>query len=358
MPDDPLDALNQPAVNELSPTVIQPMEQPVAAGENPVVIAEIDAYKETPLGGREYLNAPGLEVDGPFLEAYERNGGPRSFLGLPTSKRHGSFDGARAEVQTFAGGTLIRALDQQMAYALTPPLAAAWSDQQLWNTLGFPVGDDKDLDEHHGRCVRLDRGQLVWWPDGDAVAARSVQLRYVGFVCFGETNGVGSDEPYFVFWTDTGTQAVVRTRVYNNITAGSGGPDHLAKPLYRGDFASFYLWVKLYEHDAQSPDDIVDRIQRGIDQVTQSPQSGEIERALFGDDAVSGTVIRMTPRTFYDLGTAPSRTEHNFSYRLATDLLTGTSAPTRPTSTSSSSTGSRTRTHPEPPAGDVNRARS
>lgn len=161
MPDDPLDALNQPAVNELSPTVIQPMEQPVAAGENPVVIAEIDAYKETPLGGREYLNAPGLEVDGPFLEAYERNGGPRSFLGLPTSKRHGSFDGARAEVQTFAGGTLIRALDQQMAYALTPPLAAAWSDQQLWNTLGFPVGDDKDLDEHHGRWLRSARSRAT-----------------------------------------------------------------------------------------------------------------------------------------------------------------------------------------------------
>jgi len=89
---------------------------------------------------------------------------------------------------------------------------------------------------------------------GLAVQMPEVALRYVGFRCFGVTDGPGDDEPFFTFGVVpivVESKRTVQTRVYEDVEAGSSHADSME--LYRGMPLGAAVSMVLVEQDDGDP---------------------------------------------------------------------------------------------------------
>jgi len=131
--------------------------------------------------------------------------------------------------------------------------------------LGWPTSNELDFVEG-GRLSKFERGTIYWWPDTGAIELGNVAVRYRGLRCFGETDELSdSDEPY-VLLTATPPSPDdtlrTRTRIYDDVDAGEARPDTIE--LYRGLPFGLSVGIVLMEHDLADPDKYRDTIKGAV----------------------------------------------------------------------------------------------
>lgn len=166
-------------------------------------------------------------------------GGEKSVLGKPLTDELKTPDGI-GRFNRFQGG-FIYWTPKTGAHEIHGAIRDKWAAlgfEKSW--LGYPISDEEKFPEG-GRVSSFQRGAIYWWPDTGAIELNEVVVHYTGLVCFGETSGLGSDEPYVVLGvafpiatpvdTSVGT-SVARSKVYDGVDGGESRPDLLE--IYRG----------------------------------------------------------------------------------------------------------------------------
>jgi hypothetical protein len=318
-----------------------------------------DAIKVTthdigPNGGRMYTTPTGrFEVYGAILKKYLALGGPRSFLGLPTTNETGTPDGV-GRFNHFRGGSIYWT-PQTGAHEVHGMIRDRWA-QLGWEKsyLGYPVSDEERFDQG-GRVSLFQGGQLYWWPDTGAIDLRDVVVHYTGLNCFGETSwdqGSDSDEPYVIctITTPTGSRTV-RSRVYDDVDAGETRPDIME--VYRGRAAGLVLGVRVMEHDHGDPEKYRKEVEAAVTHASKGlsvlvgyiPVFGPIlsgaaaegldaarpaitnavNKALnFGDDTIGTASIPLSPKQMVLLAArTPGSRERSVGFKVASPLVSG-----------------------------------
>ena len=136
--------------------------------------------------------------------------------------------------------------------------------------LGQPTSDEVDFDG--GRASGFQHGGIYWWPGaGAAIDLRGVRVAYTGMYCEDQTDPeVGDDdEPYAVIgWIANTVGEVaagsVTTAVYGDVDDGSARPDLLE--FYNGAPYGISISVTVVEEDEGDPN----RYREQINQVMQA----------------------------------------------------------------------------------------
>jgi len=180
-----------------------------------------------------------VHVYGAIGEKYAQIGGPQSWLGWPTAspapRRNDDF-GPVIDPQTLP-------------------------DEQ-------PFSED-------GRVSTFERGAIYWWADTGAIELGQISLRYTGLVCFSETDGAGSDEPYVLLGTIPApptAPAETRSVIYEDVDSGESREDDIE--LYRGLPYGLTLTITLMEHDSGDPDKYRDTVKVSVDQASTAVGHG------------------------------------------------------------------------------------
>jgi hypothetical protein len=223
----------------------------------------------------------------------------------------------------------------------------------LTSFLGAHTSDELNFDE--GGKVRFFLGGAVYfWGDTGAMAVPNnrIAVRYSGFNCFGITDGLGDDEPYFVFGVVApGFHAAPRTPIFEGVSAGSNVPHSL--DLLRGAPLGIAIDVTLMEHDSGDPDKHRSLVERAVNEavprvtevLTLVPAigqvlsigarvalellHGDIVEALnsllgTGDDRLGQQLIHLTPKQMIVLATqAPIKDLGGVPFKLQTGLFDG-----------------------------------
>jgi hypothetical protein len=148
--------------------------------------------------------------------------------------------------------------------------------------LGWPIflhdpneGDQlSKLDEQPftegGRVSSFENGAIYWWPDTGALELGQISLRYSGLVCFSDTSGPGSDEPYLIIGTVPAPPTApseVRTVIYEDVDGGESREDDIE--IYRGLPYGVTVNITLMEHDLGDPNKYLATVKEAVDQAAK-----------------------------------------------------------------------------------------
>ncbi len=151
-------------------------------------------------------------------------------------------------------------------------IAAHDIDREHWANGGSrgPLGNPlSDILKNGGVFVRNFEGEKIEWKNLEGATAYSqyfVRILYKGLHCFGETSGLGSDEPYAVVsaYNPASRERVktIKFGPYENVEDGTSLPE--VEQLW-ADFASdIAINTVVMEHDAGDHDRIRDKIQEAL----------------------------------------------------------------------------------------------
>jgi hypothetical protein len=212
--------------------------------------------------------------------------------------------------------------------------------------LGFPEQDEVDFHQG-GRVSVFEHGAIYWWPDVGAIELGDVVVHYTGLVCFEETSGAGSDEPYAVIGAVAPPESRdFRTPVYEDVDDEEGVPDLLE--VYRGKPYGLLLKVLLMENDEGNPDEYSDAMKAAVGAGFALVSAGlvavsaglaaaaapllaaalpvvsrELNKALgTEDDQIGQADLQVTPKQMVVLAArTPNSNLHGVGYKLETPLL-------------------------------------
>jgi LGFP repeat len=201
------------------------------------------------------------------------------------SSLNGAPGDATSGVETVLGGYRIRFTNGAI-YLSTQTSVCAWiygaineyyqgqGGAESW--LGLPTTDEQPFTEG-GRFVFFANGTIFWWPDTGAIALNNVVVRYVGLICFGETDwdqGSDSDEPYAFISVVAGQGGgTVRTKIYGEPkSVGGDGGESVDGGEARSDYQQIYLgrpsgvgiYVSMMEHDFGKPEDYLPDVEEAL----------------------------------------------------------------------------------------------
>lgn len=258
---------------------------------------------------------------GPIKAKWVSIGGEQSFLGFPITDEL-STEGGHGKFNNFEGGSIYWSPDSG-AHIITGPIRDKWlafgreqselgfpiTDEtatqagdnrfvhfqggaiysspvtgtnevhgSIWEKynslggpsswLGFPISDETDFTEN-GRVNIFERGSIYYWSDTGAIELNDVAVQYTGLVCFGESRGVGSDEPYVILGTISPmTRSTIRSKIYEGVDSGSSRPDLIE--IYRGKPYGLNLSVTLFENDEGDPDAYKNKVEEAVNKVADN----------------------------------------------------------------------------------------
>jgi hypothetical protein len=214
-----------------------------------------------------------FSVIGAIGDKWMNLGGPTSFLGLPLTDETATPD-RLGRFNHFQGGSIYWS-PATGAHEVHGANRSRWAEIGWERSyLGYPTSDEIPFSEG-GRASLFQNGGIYWWPDTGAIDLRGVIVHYTGINCFGDTDELGSDEPYAVMGVvSPGGVRTFRSRVYDNVNGGDSVPDLLE--IYNGPPNGITLAAVLMEHDSGDPQAIVNVVQQAAQQ---------------GYDQVQGTLI-------------------------------------------------------------------
>jgi hypothetical protein len=121
--------------------------------------------------------------------------------------------------------------------------------------LGFPLSAEMPFADG-GRVQLFQKGEIYWWPDVGAIDLNEIVVRYVGLVCYGETDDdqlSSSDEPYVVLSviTPEGPGPTALGTLHEGVDAIEARPESVE--IYRGKPLGLVISALLMEHDEDDP---------------------------------------------------------------------------------------------------------
>lgn len=173
-----------------------------------------------------------------------------------------------------AGSSIsLRRLAQRYGVSTLQSLVAAFFiEREHWSTGGTrgALGNPLSNTFRNGEVfVRNFEGGKVEWKHLDGATAYSqyfVRIQYKGLHCFGETSGLGSDEPYAIVSAyNPASRERVNTIIrgpYENVEDGTSLPD--AVELWNGFVTDVAINTVVMEHDAGDHDEIRNKIQEAL----------------------------------------------------------------------------------------------
>jgi hypothetical protein len=133
---------------------------------------------------------------------YMELGGPR-IMGRPLTRRTAvaNTDGRQILRQDFEGGTIIRS-QSTGAHLIRGAIRAKWLSPEVGGPtgrMGLPLTEEYADGTGPEKIVVSDfeHGSIWWTEAGGARVMFGIIVDFVGFHCFGDTGGLGSDEVYF-----------------------------------------------------------------------------------------------------------------------------------------------------------------
>jgi hypothetical protein len=153
--------------------------------------------------------------------------------------------------------------------------------------LGYPVSDFvPDGAEPGSGVTRFDNGAIYFWPDVGAIEMQEISLRYVGFHCFGETDGfAGADEVYFTFGvvpTLVEQKNTLQTRIISDVDTGDSHSEFVPMELYRGMPLGAAVSVTLVEADEGDPNKYRPIVAKGVDKGSEKVVAALGETPVIG----------------------------------------------------------------------------
>lgn len=232
---------------------------------------------------------------------------------MTTARQFVASTGTGPSLRAAMGGhTSLRAAIGQWSAPDNPRAAinAKWAEHGGANgAYGPPVSDTLMVDRQGGHLVKFQNGLIYWWPDIGAIELREVVVRYCGMICFGETDGPGSDEPYVIVScvSPSGARTLDPIR-YEDVDAGAvlRGP---IVEVFRGvPDAGLVITATVMEHDEGDPNRYRALVEAGV-QSAAAAGAAALTAATAGVGALAAPIIQAAVPVVIDainsvLGTA------------------------------------------------------
>lgn len=212
-----------------------------------------------------------IRVTHSIYRKYLDLGGPQA-MGRPLTARQDvtvSDAGREAHRQEFEGGTIYRS-PETGAHLVKGAIRAKWLSPEAGGPsglMGLPVSDERP-DSSGVIFSDFERGSIWFTPAGGAEVLIGIVIEFVGFRCFGEQQGLGSDEVYFEVDVAPTNPPVDAPRaiddgiwvtvlpgdgrpVYENVDSAETHPD--THPVFIGRAAPLRVKTHLFEFDGGDP---------------------------------------------------------------------------------------------------------
>jgi hypothetical protein len=162
-------------------------------------------------------------------------------------------------------------------------------ETQIWFMDGHRIASQATVLGEDGQAARVGPPFSIV-ASGVAREMQEISLRYVGFHCFGVTDSLGSDEPYFIFGvvpTCVEGKGAPRTRIYDEDTGADAGVDAGESvgdliELYRGLPLGAAFSITLFEHDEGDPEKFRENADKAVDAVADKVVAGLAEIPVVG----------------------------------------------------------------------------
>lgn len=214
---------------------------------------------------------------------YLELGGP-SIMGRPLTPRRKvpNTQGREIVSQDFEGGTIVRS-PESGAHLVRGAIRAKWLSPELGGPagrMGMPLTEEYADGAGAQKIIVSDfEHGSIWYTDaGGAQVMFGIVVEFVGFKCFGDTGGIGSDEVYFAVEVtkrnpplhaptsvDDGLWYTVLPTtgpVYENVDPGDAVTDQTI--IYVGRAAPLNVKVNLWENDEGDPNAFKAEIQTAV----------------------------------------------------------------------------------------------
>jgi Lamin Tail Domain/LGFP repeat len=222
-----------------------------------------------------------IRVTQTMYKKYLDLGGPQA-MGRPLSPRRDVLladRGREAHRQEFEGGTLYRSADTGVRL-VKGAIRAKWLSPEAGGPggqMGLPISDERP--DSSGLIFQdFERGS-IWFTQQTAEVIIGLIIEFTGFHCFGEQQGLGSDEPYFhvsvvprnppvdaqtaiddgMWFTVLPTDGRV---AYANVDSRETQSD--TNIVFIGRAAPLVVKTSLMEHDEGDPNAFRDRIKNAV----------------------------------------------------------------------------------------------
>jgi len=115
------------------------------------------------------------EVHGDIRVKWAQVGGERGFLGFPLTDETGTPDGV-GRYNHFQGGSIYWT-PETGAQEVHGDIRATWADMGWERShLRYPISDEMNTPDGHGRISRFQGGHISWTPEGGTEVVRSQRI--------------------------------------------------------------------------------------------------------------------------------------------------------------------------------------
>lgn len=236
-------------------------------------------------------------VHGDIYKRWRQLGGMS--WGAPSSDEHRTGD-QRGWYSHFKNNSLTIICGPTGTYFVANAIRAKYASMG-WESsyLGYPASDEMPFQDG-GYVSAFQNGAIYWWQDTGAIDMQQIEVHYVGFKCYVETNDQPwspkktADEPYAVFGVIHPLgNSTLRTKVYDDVDSGEARPDDII--LYQGMPNGLVIHTTLMENDNGDPNKIKAKVQTAVQRMHEAGTValGFIPVVGPGVAAVAGPVVQL-----------------------------------------------------------------